>query len=784
MYSTTSGSHRVDLPGRPKSKQRITRMYQTMLVQLFVVILHLAMVVNVPTTMAIVAAAVSTTAVSSTGCATVDVSSTADSLSQTQTMWRAALAKGAPCVSVLLGSRQFVVNHNVNNLPLLLTGEDSNINLIGAGAEFTGAIDVPSSAWVSSTDVQGAVEVDVQMLGVNQSEFGFPTSTQQLSLLVQVRDQWRPMNSARWPNVPFDYVDVPPTNWTGISKAAPTCNATYCNGFVWANDTDRPLRWAQAAEEGRLYLHGFFRYLWRDHYTAISHVDPTTRTLSSNSAMNAGDGVTDGGLWYAYNLKEELDVEGEAVLDHQTGKMLAILPQMCMHGGKVVCLTRLVPAIPTSSDTTALISIDSGAQNVAIQGLNFSGSHGLGISIAEGVNDVTISQCVMDNLLSAVTATQATNVSLIHSEISFTLVGSCFFDGGNRTTLTGANLLVENNRFHDFGTWVYTYSAAVHVSGVGVVVRKNEFSSNYHTALLFAGNNHLFELNEFHHCATIGYDTGVIYGGRDLSSRGTIIRHNLFHHIDHPSPCNAYTSCIRMAIYVDDFMGGVTITGNIFYRCLVGFFSNCGSDFTFSNNLFVNVGLSIRQSGQYTFRYPEVNTLFTSLHAVPFTAPLWTTQYPTLASRFSNWTQPAKDAHGPFNPVGSALPENNLYALNAVINATGPTAWDTSHGWFLQQHIPGGASLGISLWCGPVEPPTGPGPAPPNPNTPNCSIPSPSAKYFAIEATNTAQTMTSIEFVSNDPGGTLDFALAPTSPLYKLGWQTIPESDIGPEMVY
>jgi hypothetical protein len=74
----------------------------------------------------------------------------------------------------------------------------------------------------------------------------------------------------------------------------------------------------------------------------------------------------------------------------------------------------------------------------------------------------------------------------------------------------------------------------VNAKGVGLVVRKNEFRSSYHVALLFSGNDHLFELNTFHHVATIAYDTGAIYGGRDLTSRGTTIRHNLFHDLDNP----------------------------------------------------------------------------------------------------------------------------------------------------------------------------------------------------------------------------------------------------------
>ncbi len=35
-------------------------------------------------------------------------------------------------------------------------------------------------------------------------------------------------------------------------------------------------------------------------------------------------------------------------------------------------------------------------------------------------------------------------------------------------------------------------------------------------------------------------------------------------------------------------------------------------------------------------------------------------------------------------------------------------------------------------------------------------------------------------FAAQDPGGELNFTLRPDSPLFKLGWQAIPEHEIGP----
>lgn len=53
-------------------------------------------------------------------------------------------------------------------------------------------------------------------------------------------------------------------------------------------------------------------------------------------------------------------------------------------------------------------------------------------------------------------------------------------------------------------------------------MRKNLFRSSYHVAILYGGNDHVIELNEFHHVVTITYDSGAIYAGRDLTSRGTV----------------------------------------------------------------------------------------------------------------------------------------------------------------------------------------------------------------------------------------------------------------------
>jgi hypothetical protein len=52
-------------------------------------------------------------------------------------------------------------------------------------------------------------------------------------------------------------------------------------------------------------------------------------------------------------------------------------------------------------------------------------------------------------------------------------------------------------------------------------------------------------------------------------------------------------------------------------------------------------------------------------------------------------------------------------------------------------------------------------------------------RSLALES-NSAQTYASIQFASSDPGLALNFSLETSSPLWKLGWQRIPEEQIGP----
>ena len=282
--------------------------------------------------------------------------------------------------------------------------------------------------------------------------------------------------------------------------------------------------WVKAAAENRLFIHGSFKWLWRDYHTPITKVDPDTRQIFTNvsTGISAG-GVTNDSFWYAYGLHEELDVAGEWVLDSDTSTVSAILPASCLDGDSVLCPTRLVP-VDTECSVGSMCwsgncSIGAGmlrivgATNVTVRGINITGSAGAGLTVI-GSTEVSIDKCNVNNVANGVTVMgacegreapgcaviQSANVSLTHSDVGYTGKQSTDWSGGNRTTLTPSGFLVENNKLHDFGMWQRNYNPGVNMAGVGTVVRKNEFYRGYHMALGWAGNDHLIELNNFHHC--------------------------------------------------------------------------------------------------------------------------------------------------------------------------------------------------------------------------------------------------------------------------------------------
>ena len=132
---------------------------------------------------------------------------------------------------------------------------------------------------------------------------------------------------------------------------------------------------------------------------------------------------------------------------------------------------------------------------------------------------------------------------------------------------------------------------------------------------------------------------------------------------------------------------------------------------------------------------------------------MWVSRFPELSQRFSDW----KNGSLPPDP-GTAVTQNNLYSLNAIVNASGPVKYKGGRFDNWTANADGMFSLPAPWYT--------PGNA------------SNTTQYFEIRRDNTLTSNPG--WASEDPTANLNFALKPSSPLFALGWKAIPQGDIGP----
>jgi hypothetical protein len=212
--------------------------------------------------------------------------------------------------------------------------------------------------------------------------------------------------------------------------------------------------------------------------------------------------------------------------------------------------------------------------------------------------------------------------------------GGISLGGGDRKSLTPAENLAENNHIHHFGLFQRTYAPGIGVSGCGQIVRNNRIHDAPHNAVLYGGNEHLFERNDVYRVVMETGDAGAFYTGRDWTSQGNVLRHNFIHHLGGGDADHVNT----MGIYLDDCDSGDTLEGNVFYRAGRAIMIGGGRDNPVLNNLVVDcpIGLHIDARGM-TWRQwnnPAYGGWHLEAKAQQFnyTQPPWSTRYPRLAA--------------------------------------------------------------------------------------------------------------------------------------------------------
>ncbi len=337
-------------------------------------------------------------------------------------------------------------------------------------------------------------------------------------------------------------------------------------------------------------------------------------------------GVMGGHTWgfksrrfYVFNLLDELDAPGEWWLDRANKKLY-----FCPPGGSPADTDEVVLSFSAKPIVRA-----NGVAHLRFEGLSFEYGAGNGVEVRG--SDVRVEDCG----ISCVGGTGLTlrgdrNVArgLEVREIGRTGV---LLDGGSRKTLTKAETVVENCHVHDWAHYQRTYAPAIQVYGCGMTVRGNRLHDAPHTAVLYGGNEHLFESNEVWRVLWETGDAGAFYTGRDWTSQGNVLRFNYVHDVGRDDG-----STNTAGFYFDDCDSGDEVTGNVFHRVPRGILLGGGRDLPIRNNVFSQCQVAISMDAR-GLTWKQWNTpgdgwnLEEKAKAFDYTNGVWAAKYPHLA---------------------------------------------------------------------------------------------------------------------------------------------------------
>jgi len=433
---------------------------------------------------------------------------------------------------------------------------------------------------------------------------------------LEVFFQDRRMPLARWPN----------EGWARIAEGEdperkpgppPPGGYEHRNSFLY--EGDRPSRWTEAPDA---WVHGFWRYNWADSYERVVAIDPVARRIAT--AQAGVYGFTTGRRYRALNLLEELDEPGEWYLDRATGILYFWPPAPPAEARAAVSL--LEEPLVALCDT----------RHVVLEGLILECGRGNAVEITDG-ECCRVARCRIRNVgRNAVVVSGGSGHRVVGCEIHDTGEGGIVLEGGDRKELTRARHEAVSNHIHHFSRLCRTYTPAVRAAGVGQRIAHNLIHDAPHMAIGLAGNEHLVEFNEVHDVCTDTADVGAFYSGRDWTWRGNVVRFNFFHHIGGAREDIAQGFADAMSIYLDDFLSGFHVHGNICWQGGRAVLIGGGRDNVVENNVFIEcrpaVHVDARGLGwaRYYFDggYP---VLFERLASCRHTEPPYAERYPALA---------------------------------------------------------------------------------------------------------------------------------------------------------
>ena len=540
------------------------------------------------------------------------------------------------------------------NAPIVYRAQESTVRLVGGvgldRTEFSPVTDADVLARLAGAQAREHVrQLDLASVGVMEigaiapRGFSQPIRPAPVELFVG----GEPMRLARWPNDGFAHTGrvIDPKQPDG----APA-------GLTFQFDHARLARWARAGDGqgggvggvvGGAWAYGYWKYDWADESIPIASFDSDRNTITL--AHDSGYGVTTDKPFYVENLLEELDEPGEYYVDRSAG-VLYFWP------------TESTGEMWLSTLDEPMMRLQ-GVSHIKLEGLTFEYTRGDAI-VAKDCQHVTLLGCTIRNIGNrGVLATGGQRVGVDSCVISNTGEGGLSLSGGDRATLTPSGHEVVNCDINNFSRRTATYRPAVRLAGVGIRVAHNEMHDAPHSAIIYAGNDHLIERNDIHHVLRRTGDGGAVYCGRDWTTAGTIIQNNSFHDL-------VGISKWENAVYIDDQASGIIVRSNVFADCHWGMLVGGGHNNVIEHNVFVDCTRAIHLDARgLGWAARTFDTLKERLEAVPYQQEPWASRFPWLVDILHD---------EPMAPKGNVLHGNVLIRSGTILDDIAPPARELS----------------------------------------------------------------------------------------------------------
>jgi len=418
------------------------------------------------------------------------------------------------------------------------------------------------------------------------------------------------------------------------------------------------------------------------------------------------DALDNAGTYYTYNVLAELDVEGEYYINRTAGLLYVWLPSGAASpfwatapwsspvvGAERAPLAAARAAAAAAVDATArddpivgVLSVNGTLLDlVDVSFLTFDGvAVGFGRDVgvrATNTTGVEFVNGLIENVGNmAVNVTGGADLLIDATTVRGAGNGAIFMYAGDRATLTRSNHTVHNSSVSYSNRYMYCYVPMVALGDCGNRVVSSELFGGPHQGVFMSGNFHELRNSTLHHLVQAASDSGAVYTGRDFTYQGSVIDGNAFKHI------NSLDGGDTAVLYLDDEVSGYIMTNNYFEDVSRALELGGGRDNLFAFNVIngttSNVAISFDNRGQgwaANACTPPSGEMIVFLARVPYTGPVWTAAFPSLARIMSDV---------PCEPRHNAIVGNSYCNLvsgfvdrdNATIAGWGSTMWGNVEG--------------------------------------------------------------------------------------------------------